>query len=291
MAIDFSTQIDTVENIDREAFTENYMLPEKPLVIRKLWNNYPAVTKWTLEYFKETLGDIQVGIFDDKKANPNQSFKKPHFYMKFGDYLDLIEKEPTEMRIFLFNVFKHMPELKNDFGFPDITSGYIKSLPFMFFGGANSIVRMHQDMDMSNVFLTQLHGRKRVIMFEPKYYKMLYRLPMNVHSGVDILNPDYKKYPALKYVKGMQTILNHGETLFMPSGYWHHITYLEGGFALSVRSLSPHYIKRMDGLLHVALLSNLDDGLGKVMGNKWFDLKHKIAEKRAEKEMERLQMV
>ena len=289
MALDFSAPIDVVDAMDKDTFPQKYLLPEKPVVIRKLWQDYPATTKWTIEYFKEKLGDLKVGLYDDNKSRLDRSFKKPHHYMKFGEYLDLITTQPTDLRIFLFNIFKHLPDLKNDFGFPPITNNYIKGLPFMFFGGANSVVRMHQDMDMSNVFLTQLHGQKRVILFPPEYRKLLYRYPMNVHSGVDILNPDYDKYPALEFVKGMHCILNHGETLFMPSGYWHHITYLEGGFALSQRSLSPHFSRRLDGLFHVAVLSNLDDGLRKLMGSRWFDAKKKIAEKRAERELSKLQ--
>ena len=42
--------------------------------------------------------------------------------MKFGDYLSLIEKGPTDLRIFLFDIFKKIPELADDIRFPTIMS-------------------------------------------------------------------------------------------------------------------------------------------------------------------------
>lgn len=37
----------------------------------------------------------------------------------------------------------------------------------------------------------------------------------------------------------MEVILEHGDTLFMPAGYWHHMEYLDSGFAMSLRALQP----------------------------------------------------
>ena len=48
---------------------------------------------------------------------------------------------------------------------------------------------------------------------------------------------DYEAFPAVKYAKGYEVILEHGDTLFMPAGYWHYMEYLDGGFAMSLRAL------------------------------------------------------
>lgn len=291
MPIDFSQPIDRYEvgEITAEQFRKKYMLPNKPVVIRGLLKGEPAYTKWTMDYFRKELGDLEVGIFDDIPEKVDRSYKAPDEYLRFEDYLNLIEREPTNKRIFLFNIFKHKPELRNDFKFPDINRGWVKQLPFTFFGGAHSIVRIHQDMDMSNVFLTQFHGKKRVVLFPPDQSELLYRFPFGVHSQVDVDHPDYEKFPALNYVKGQSTIMEMGDTLFIPSAWWHHIEYLEGGFAMSLRSLSPRWSTRFLGLWKVGVATHIDDLFRKLFGKKWFHWKNKTAFKRANKAMSEIQ--
>lgn len=281
MEIDFSARVDVVDELTPEEFKKNYLIPEKPVVIRNLWKNYPAVKKWTLDYFKETMGDIKIGLFSDEETYLDRSFKTPHTYMKFGEYLDLIATKPTNLRIFLFNAFKYKPDLRNDFDYPNITNSFLKRFPFMFFGGQNSTVRIHQDMDMSNVFLTQLHGSKRVVLFHPSYSDLLYRFPYTVHSGVDIDHPDYEKFPGLRHVKGVQCTIKNGETLFIPSGWWHYITYLEGGWAISLRALSPSLKRRMDGFWRVVILSSVDDIMRKLLAKRWFIHKERLCIRKA----------
>jgi ribosomal protein L16 Arg81 hydroxylase len=142
---------------------------------------------------------------------------------------------------------------------------------------------MHQDIDMSNVFLTQFHGRKRVFLFAPDQSELLYRLPFNVHSTVDVDHPDYETYPGLKYVRGVSTIMEHGDTLFMPSGYWHHIEYLEGGFALSIRSIAHSIPLKLGGLWNITVQRTTDNVMRKLSDEKWFEFKRNLARTRAEK--------
>ncbi len=285
----FFTAVDIVEDITPKRFKKEYLYKEKPVILRGLWKNFPASKKWTVAYFKDELGDIEVGVFDAKMQKEDRSFKQPHRKMKFSDYLDTItSEEESDVRLFLFNIFKHKPELKNDFSYPPITRFYIK-IPFMFFGGKNSKVRMHQDMDWANVFLTQLYGRKEVFLFHPRYSKLLYKYPFGVHSSVNIDEPDYQKYPGLKYVKGLHCIMEPGDTLFMPSGYWHYIKYPDGGYAINQRALSPKPVRWIRGLWNVAVLSNLDDLFRKLFGTRWFNYKVKRTQRNAGKAIEKLQ--
>jgi ribosomal protein L16 Arg81 hydroxylase len=289
MALDINHPVDRVEGITREEFQENYMKPQKPVVIRGLLKDSPCYTKWTTDYFKEVAGDVEVGCFKNLKEDLDKTLKHPNVKMKFGEYLDIIKREPTDMRLHLFNVFKYKPELLEDFKFPDIADNFLKGFPYMFFGGKGSVARMHQDIDLSNVFLNQFEGKRRVVLFHPSYSDLLYRYPFNVHTGVDINEPDYKEFPGLNYVKGYETIISHGDTLFMPGEYWHYIEYVEGGFGMSLRSLNPYISKRLEGLYKIAVLSNIDDLMRKTMGDKWFSTKEKMAGHRAEKAIRKIQ--
>lgn len=287
--INYNSPVPVVDatKLSKQEFMEHYHKPQKPVILRGLWKQYPAYEKWTMEFFKNAMGDITVDLFSTTKADPSATIKVPHARMKFSEYLNLIEREPTDLRLFLFPVFKYKPELLKDFGYPDITGGYIK-LPFMFFGPKNAITRIHQDIDMSNVFLTQFSGRKRVVLFSPDQSRLLYRLPFNVHTTVDIDHPDYEKYPGLKYVTGSTAILEFGDTLFMPSGYWHHIEYLEAGFGLSVRTVAPTLMLKLKGAYNLSIQRKLDDIMRKMFNKKWFAYKTALAQKRANREIQKM---
>ncbi|HRJ31190.1 MAG TPA: cupin-like domain-containing protein [Cyclobacteriaceae bacterium] len=291
MPLDITTPVPVVDGttITREAFQREFYKPQKPVVLRGLWKQYPAYTKWTMDFFRQSMGNIEVGLFGNRKEDLSKTLQVPNAVMRFDEYLNLIEREPTDLRLFLFPVFKHKPELLKDFDYPKIASGYVK-IPFMFFGPANSIVRMHQDIDMSNVFLTQFHGRKRVVLFAPDQSELLYRLPFNVHSTVDVDHPDYDTYPGLNYVKGMSTVIEHGDTIFMPSGYWHHIEYLDGGFGLSVRTLPYGLSMKARGLWNLTVQRTTDNIMRKLNDEKWFAFKKQLAYKRADKVIQGLSM-
>lgn len=240
-----------------------------------------------MDFFKQTMGSIEVGLYGNRKEDISKTLQVPNAVMRFDEYLDLIEREPTDLRLFLFPVFKHKPELLQDFGYPNIARGYIK-IPFMFFGPPKSIVRMHQDIDMSNVFLTQFHGRKRVVLFAPDQSRLLYRLPFNVHSTVDVDNPDYDEYPGLNYVKGVSAVIGHGDTLYMPSGYWHHMEYLDGGFALAIRTIAHSLPMKLGGLWNLTVQRTTDNIMRKLNDEKWFVYKKNLARSRAERAISEL---
>lgn len=283
MSLKLTQNIDLVEDISREEFQRAYMRPQRPVIIKNFYGKDAPVYNWTLDYFKQTLGQIDVGVYDaeDEERKDDRSYKGAPQTMKFGDYIDLIQQGPTTKRLFLFNVFKYKKELLEDFQFPNLADNVLGFLPFAFFGGAGAITRIHRDMDNSNVFLTELIGEKRVVLFHPKYSTLLYRYPMGTHTSIDINQPDYERYPGLKYVEGIDFTLKAGETLFMPSGWWHHIEYKTAGMGFAMRSLSPNFKDRLVGLMQVGVLTHLDEVFRFVLKDKWFDAKKKITQRRA----------
>jgi hypothetical protein len=279
-----STSIDVVENIGEKEFRKKYLRPQRPVVIKGLAKEQPAGEKWTIDYIKSVCGDVMVDLFDNSIANNASAFTKPDLQMRFGDYVDLVTGDkPSSLRMFLFNMFKSKPELRKDFACPQIFKGILGRIGFMFFGARDVKVRIHQDIDMSNVLLTQFHGRKKVVLVEPKYSELLYRLPFNTHSLVDLDNPDYKKFPGLQYIETMECILEPGDTLYMPSGYWHYITYIDGGFAVSYRKMAMGLRAKMTGALSLFIFMPFDKMMNKFFGVRWLMRKQKMAITRANK--------
>jgi hypothetical protein len=285
ISLDLNNHIDVVENISREDFQKYYMIPQRPVIIKHLYGKNAKVYDWTFDYFSKELGHIDVGVFDDEseKKKDDRSYKKAPKTMKFGDYLELIQEKPTTKRLFLFNVFKHKKELHEHFKFPNIADKVLTFLPLAFFGGQGAITRIHRDMDNSCVFLTELAGYKRVVLFDPKYSQKLYQYPFSTHTSIDVNQPDFVKYPALQDIKGIDCTIGPGDTIFMPAGWWHHIEYNTAGLGFAIRSLSPHISDRLLGFWQVGIMTHLDEFLNKLFGEKWFAWKIRNAKKRAER--------
>ncbi|MDX1683757.1 MAG: cupin-like domain-containing protein [Saprospiraceae bacterium] len=273
-------KIERRSGLGPEEFKKEYLSRKRPVVLTDFAKDWPATEKWTFDFLRAEYGHIEVPLFDKKFSEPGKTYMTPTMKMKFGDYLTLIENEPTELRMFLFNIFRHAPELVSDVRRPTIMKGFLNEYPFMFFGGMGSSVKMHYDIDCSNVFLTQFQTRKKITLFSPDQSKFLYHLPFTVASLVDMEEPDIEKYPALKKVRGWETVIGHGETIFIPSMYWHFIEYIDGGFSLALRSTGS-LTHRIKGALNIARHFVVDRGMNKVLGTRWHSYKKELAYKRA----------
>jgi ribosomal protein L16 Arg81 hydroxylase len=288
--VDLSLKIDEVGDISVEDFKRNYLIPQKPLLIKGgIFKKTPAYEKWTIDYFKQQLGELEVDIYDNSKIKAKTTaLTSGDLKMKFGQFLDIIkENKPTTLRMFLFNGFKHKPELQRDFEKPEIFKGLL-NIGFLFFGGNSTSVRMHFDIDHSNVLMTQIKGRKKVILISPEYNDLIYKIPLNTFSLVDFEKIDYEKFPAMKYAKGYEFIMNDGDSLFMPSAYWHFNSYLDGGYALSYRMMGYHLADKYNGVMNVTLRLLLDKFMTKVANERWTQMKVQGAMRNAERAMQRL---
>jgi len=82
--------IPRVKTITKEEFITNYFKPQKPVVIEQCIKNWPAYTKWNLDYMKAVAGDKVVPLYDDRPVDYKDGFNEPHAKMKMSDYIDLL---------------------------------------------------------------------------------------------------------------------------------------------------------------------------------------------------------
>ncbi|QLE01423.1 cupin-like domain-containing protein [Galbibacter sp. BG1] len=272
-------EIPRLKNISKQDFINNYVKLQKPVVVEKITEDWPAYKKWHLHYIKEVAGDKIVPLYDDRPVTHEDGFNEPHAKMKMCEYVDLLEAKPTNYRIFLYNLMKEVPSLQNDFKWPDIGLKLVKQLPMLFFGGQNSKVFMHFDIDYSNILHFHFHGKKQCIIFPPDQTKYLYKVPHSLISreDIDFDNPDYTKWPALKEAEGFITHLNHGEMLYMPEGYWHYMKYETPGFSMSLRSLPKKPSHFFKAAYNVFIMRNFDNLMRKWKGQAWINEKNRKA--------------
>jgi hypothetical protein len=269
--------IPRVNGISAADFRRLYMEPNRPVVIKDLASSWPALKKWTPEFFAEKHGALPVKVYNASFARPGTSDMSSLKQIPFKEYLNLMTTTAMDLRMFAFNVRWHAPQLRDDILFPELTEGFSKKFIFMFFGCKNSVTPMHYDPDLRYLLHTVFRGKKRVVLFANEESRNLYKHPFNSRSYVDVDHPDLDKFPRLKNVTGYQEILHPGETLFIPSGYWHYMVYEEAGFAVCTRRSNLSLARRLQGYINMLVFFPIDKVMNKLFPAHWFRWKERRA--------------
>ncbi|TVY37359.1 Lysine-specific demethylase [Lachnellula occidentalis] len=169
-----------------------------------------------------------------------------------------------------YDLFEHIPALRNDIMVPDLCYATCSpphhSSPFFakhsalprledpmlnaWFGPAGTVSPMHTD-PYHNI-LAQVVGRKYVRLYAPREHKKLYPrgieeggVDMSNTSNVDVGlisglddNVDGQKaaideFPLFKEAEYVDVILEAGDCLYIPLGWWHYVRSLSLSFSVS----------------------------------------------------------
>jgi hypothetical protein len=103
----------------------------------------------------------------------------------------------------------------------------------------------------------------------------------------DVEQPNFDKYPALKGIEGVEAFLEHGDTLFMPTGYWHWMKYLDGSFSISLRAWDKSWVVKAKSLYNLTIQRKFDDFMKKTFREQYMNWKEELAVKRANRALAR----
>lgn len=275
-------EIPRVKNLDAATFRKNFLKPQLPVIVEEFIADWPAYSKWDLDYIKEIAGEKEVPLYDDRPVDHRDGFNEPHARMRMKEYIDLLRKEPTKFRIFLWNILKEIPALQQDFKYPELGIRFMKGLPMLFFGGTESYTFMHYDIDLANIFHFHFEGTKECILFAPSESPVLYKIPHSLitHESIDFSNPNLEQWPGLQHAKGYRGSLKHGEMVYIPEGYWHHMKYLTPGFSMSLRSIARKPANLLKAIYNIVIMRHYDAFMRRRKGQEWIEWKNQEAIRR-----------
>lgn len=251
-----------------------------PIVVSDLAAQWPALTEWTPERLRTRFGEHEVRVYDASFGAPGRNYMGSIDRMSFSEFLHQTQDEGRDLRMFLYNLSRQIPQLLDDIRLPDVGLAFSRRFVFSFFGCRGSTTPLHYDIDMGDVLHTVIRGRRRIRLFPPQDSAALYRHPCTVRSYVDLDCPNLEQYPALALAQGYEVVLEPGETLYMPAGWWHEFHYLDAGMGVSLRAPSPHYPDRVAGYLNLLGASPLDRLANKIAPSSWYQYKTRRAERR-----------
>lgn len=269
--------VDRVSAIEPDQFRQDYFKPLKPLIIEDLAKDWPATGKWTPEFFQARFPHKQVKVFDASFVDAGKNYMAQAKSLPMREYIDQVMNTSQDLRMFLYNIKTEIPELAEDILFPDLVDGISRHFLFMFFGCKASVTQMHFDIDMSHVFHTAIFGRKTVTLLPYEQGTNLHRYPFTCRSYVDVHAPDFEAFPRLKDAEGYRLQLQPGETLYIPSGYWHHFVYDEASCSISLRSGASDMRSRLLGLYNLLIMQSVDRVMNILWPKGWFQWKQQQA--------------
>jgi len=211
-------------------FRREYQAPRRPVILTGLMEDWPA-RRWTMESLRSRYGhcDVTAVRTQDGQVVSDARHGIPYEPIRFGDYLDMLEREELPTRYMVFPVSDVLPELMSDFVLPE----YCRDAPWFrarfWLSAARTGSPLHRDPP-DNLF-AQIFGRKRFVLFSPEDTGNLY--PHPIWSGLpdfsrtDAERPDHARFPLLRRARPITCEVGPGEMLYLPRYWWHQVTTTE----------------------------------------------------------------
>jgi hypothetical protein len=234
-------------------FLEQYAYRREPVVITDLFEAQEISRIRTVEDAVAAWGDVQLVVQEEyTSAEGNVTAPEPTA-MSLRDYVDFSRANP-ETRL-CCTEYDTPARVLASFELPEICrvihpGAEILGLPkkygdydlvtAIFLANAGNVGHLHFDGDQRDVLLHQVYGRKRVVLFPPAAAKDLRTLdgPYSRPSLAGIYLEDMsleEKLDRVERAGGYHTVLEPGETIYIPMLMWHHLEYLDDAMSFNYR--------------------------------------------------------
>lgn len=198
-----------------------------PFVVSGLVGKWPlsALTPQTL---RERFGGLpvraRIGDYINTAFAPDRAMQD----MSLLAYLDLVAGGTQNLPPYLGNL--ELRELNALCHWP----AWFKKMgpPRFWLGPSGTVTPLHCDYD-DNIF-AQIWGVKRIFLSPPHHDEFLYAREANAvlfGSPFDPESPDFEKFPLARQAAMIECIMQPGELLYVPAGWYHQVRALT--FSLS----------------------------------------------------------
>ena len=221
-AVGVSPGVERIAGIGVTDFVTRYRKPRRPVVLTDALHDWPALVRFTPEFFRREFADRPVRIRGrnyrlgeviamQQASNVGQPAPYP---CTFTDCRDLMADVTPRFACSLPN--RHTSVLM-----PRYVFDLVNHLEIFFGGPGGEFPYLHYDMLHMHAWIAQVHGDKEFTLYERGQEHLLYvNQGMPWVSTVDDLH-DVARYPLLHQARRHTFVLHAGEALFIPCGTWH----------------------------------------------------------------------
>jgi hypothetical protein len=233
--------IDRVEGISTKEFARDYIRARRPVVLAGAANPWPAMEKWSFEYFKGIGEDTTVGV-EVGNANQYRTFREKWNLSKYINYIVSGRFDGLDGRgdrpggipyLVVFDLFKHFPHLVEDVDFSMWPNGHRFYAGWI--GPQGAYTGLHYDK--CHGLLAQIRGSKRLRVYDPGQWPYMYESSKwdfgSVLSRVDARHPDLEKFPLFAKAEYQEVVIEAGDILYIPRRWPHDVLTLSPSISLS----------------------------------------------------------
>ncbi len=219
-------------------FKNKYLIRNTPVIISGLTNDWPATRKWDHKFFVDTYGAQKVGYMEitNRESNANTYRETDSGKMEVEKIISAINSKGILSNYTLASPIEDFPEsIGRDFKWPFYADGYKFKRNRIFIGPEGLVTALHQDLPEN--FYVVIRGKKHITLYPPTDRKYLY--PNSIFtkhpnfSQFNPGNPDYERFPNAKNAHPVEVYLEEGDTLYIPSLWWHYIRNTEKSIAMN----------------------------------------------------------
>lgn len=224
--------------------------PGEPLILIDALEAQGA-KRWTFEMFRERYGHEFIEVQDHIDS---PSVRVPVLLAEYIDYVLRPEASrlsliPCESMLYTYGLqpFDRHPELLQDITDPYCVFNWFQALSaplrhlltvmdgspvgrWLLLGPRGTVSTLHTDY--TSAWLAQICGRKACYLVSPEFSERLEDEEFDLSSAHD--------RARLADVPVYEGVLEAGETLVMPHGWWHQVIALEASITVSFNFLNQH---------------------------------------------------
>ncbi len=224
-----------------------YLDKRVPVVFAGAVDQWPARHRWTPEYIARQCPET-VRVYEFTRRDSLETGLDDFVtYLRTGERSGMLADTDDDLYLaWDSTVLGANLALQSDFDFTPFWGSRLGIAHTGFWmGGDGAHTPLHTDIDATNLHAV-LYGKKRFLLFAPETTDCLYPSDVyewaTVFSAVDFRTPDIERFPKLAEAAGVEAVLEPGDLLYIPVGWWHAVTCLEPTVSLNAWLFSPALI-------------------------------------------------
>ena len=225
------TPVPVVSGLKPEEVYRDWVLEQRPVVIKQGAAHWKAVEKWDFGYFDKHYGTEMVGIGRERidRQPDGTSFEIETEGLNLSQF---VRRVGAGEDIYLkFNpILERFPELYDDLDYEQLAAwtgnGIVEGATAneFYMGGAKTRTDLHTEL--SDIFHVCIAGRKRWVLYPAAEWPLLYPVPARtsfVASEANAIDLEFDTHPMARYARGWEAEIEPGDVLYLPCYTWHAV--------------------------------------------------------------------